>query len=280
VTQDLLTLNFFREEKSAMRIFESHCHLDDRSYAGDLDDVVQRARSAKIVAMLTVGTDGPSSGRAVVIADTYSDVYAAVGLHPHDAKGCDEETLSGLKALAQHAKVRAWGEIGLDFNRMYSPAKVQEHWFERQIESALEVGLPMIFHERDSRGRFKDILKAFWTNEHKGVVHCFSGNDDELDTYLDLGLNIGITGIVTMQSRGAGLRRMVQRIPAERLLVETDAPYLTPAPERNKIRRNEPAFVRSVLLKLAEVRGEALEELAAVIWSNTCRLFGVPENDR
>jgi TatD DNase family protein len=260
-----------------MRIFESHCHLDDRSYAGDLDDVVQSARSAQVCAMMTVGTDGPSSGRAVVIADRFPDVYAAVGLHPHDAKACSEETLSGMKALAEHAKVRAWGEIGLDFNRMYSPAKVQERWFERQIECALELGLPMIFHERDSGGRFKDILKSFWTSEYRGVVHCFSGSDADLDTYLDLGLNIGITGIVTMQSRGAGLRRMVRRIPAERILVETDAPYLTPAPERNKFRRNEPAFVRSVLLKLAEVRGEAPEELAAVIWSNTCRLFGLSE---
>ena len=261
-----------------MRIFESHCHLDDRSYIGDLDEVIQRARSAQVCAMMTVGTDGPSSGRAVVIADTYPDVYAAVGLHPHDAKACNEETLCGLKALAGHSKVLAWGEIGLDFDRMYSPAKVQERWFERQIESAVEVGLPMIFHERDSQGRFKDILKTFWTNEYKGVVHCFSGSDAELDVYLDLGLNIGITGIVTMQSRGAGLRRMVRRIPAERLLVETDAPYLTPAPERNKNRRNEPSFVRSVLLKLAEVRGEAPEELAAVVWANTCRLFGLPEN--
>jgi TatD DNase family protein len=263
-----------------MKIFESHCHLDDRSYADDLDNVIERARSAQICAMMTVGTDGPSSGRAVVLADTYPDVYAAVGLHPHDAKACDEETLGALKALTQHVKVRAWGEIGLDFNRMYSPAKVQERWFERQIESALELGLPMIFHERDSRGRFKDILRSFWTDEYKGVVHCFSGSEDELDVYLDLGLHIGITGIVTMKSRGAGLRRMVRRIPADRLLVETDAPYLTPAPERNKHRRNEPAFVRSVLLKLADVRGEASEELAAVIWSNTCRLFGVPENSR
>jgi TatD DNase family protein len=261
----------------AMKIFESHCHLDDRSYADDLDEVIKSAREAQVCAMLTVGTDGASSGRAVVIADAYPDVYAAVGLHPHDAKTCDEETLAALKALARHAKVRAWGEIGLDFNRMYSPAKVQERWFERQIESALAMKLPMIFHERDSRGRFKDILKSFWTGENKGVVHCFSGNDDELDAYLDLGLSIGITGIVTMQSRGAGLRRMVRRIPAERLLVETDAPYLTPAPERNKHRRNEPAFVRSVLLKLAEVRGEPPEELAQVIWSNSCRLFGIPE---
>ncbi len=258
-----------------MRIFESHCHLDDRSFADDLDAVVQRARAAQVMAMMVVGTDGPSSRRAVAIADKFPDVYTAVGLHPHDAKDCSENILSELKALAKHAKVRAWGEAGLDFNRMFSPQKDQEHWFIRQIEIAAELGLPMIFHERDSQGRFKDILSARWTARHGGVVHCFSGNDAELDGYLEMGLFIGITGILTMKTRGQDLRRMARRIPADRLLVETDAPYLTPTPERNKFRRNEPAFVRTVLLKLADLRAQEPAELAEVTWSNTCRLFGL-----
>ncbi len=260
-----------------MRIFESHCHLDDSAFSDDLDTVVQRARSAQVRAMMVVGTDGPSSRRAVAIAERYPDVYAAVGLHPHDAKACSEDILIDLKALAAHAKVRAWGETGLDFNRMYSPQKDQEHWFVRQLEIAAEIQLPMIFHERDSRGRFQDILKTHWTTRYKGVVHCFSGNDAELDAYLEMGLSIGITGILTMKARGQGLRDMARRIPADRLLVETDAPYLTPAPERNKVRRNEPAFVSTVLLKLAHLRGQDPADLAAVIWSNTCRLFGLPE---
>ena len=119
-----------------MRIFESHCHIDDRSFADDLDAVVQRARSAQVMAMMVVGTDGPSSRRAVAIADRYPDVYAAVGLHPHDAKACSENLVADLKSLARHAKVRAWGEAGLDFNRMFSPQKDQEDWFIRQIEIA------------------------------------------------------------------------------------------------------------------------------------------------
>jgi TatD DNase family protein len=261
-----------------MRIFESHCHIDDRSFADDLDAVVQRARSAQVMAMMVVGTDGPSSRRAVAIADRYPDVYAAVGLHPHDAKACSENLIADLNSLARHAKVRAWGEAGLDFNRMFSPQKVQEDWFIRQIEIAETLRLPMIFHERDSRGRFKDILKAHWTTRNRGVVHCFSGTETELDDYLEMGLFIGITGILTLKDRGESLRAMARRIPGDRLLVETDAPYLTPTPERNKFRRNEPAFVRTVLLKLAAVRSQDPLELAAETWSNTCRLFGLPED--
>lgn len=260
-----------------MRIFDSHCHLDDRSFLDDLDAVIQRARSARVLGMMVAGTDGASSRRAVAMADRYPDVYASIGLHPHDAQACSENILSDLRGLAAHPKVRAWGETGLDFNRMYSPQKDQEHWFVRQLEIAAELQLPMIFHERDSRGRFKDILKDRWTVRNTGVVHCFSGNTAELDAYLDMGLYIGITGILTMQGRGQGLRDMASRIPGDRLLVETDAPYLTPAPERNKFRRNEPAFVRTVLLKLAAVREQDPEELAAITWSNSCRLFSLPE---
>lgn len=258
-----------------MRIFESHCHLDDRSYSKDLDAVVQRARRARVHAMMVVGTDSASSHRAATIAEQYTDVYAAVGIHPHDAQACNENLLKDLQKLAGRPKVRAWGETGLDFNRMYSPREVQEHWFVRQLESAGQVQLPMIFHERDSGGRFGQLLKTCWSEHRKGVVHCFSGNDTELDDYLEMGLYIGITGILTMKDRGRGLREMVRRIPANRLLVETDAPYLTPAPERNRHRRNEPAFVRTVLLKLAAVRGQDPEEMAAVTWSNACRLFNL-----
>ena len=198
-----------------------------------------------------------------------------MGLHPHDARACSEEILQGLRRLALHPQVKAWGETGLDFNRMYSPQSEQEHWFARQLDIAAELGLPMIFHERDSRGRFLDMLKARWTPERTGVVHCFSGDRAELEACLDLGLYIGITGILTVQSRGQDLRNLVGLIPGDRLLVETDAPYLTPTPERNKYRRNEPAFVRRVLEKLAAVRGEDSETLAAAVWENTCRVFGM-----
>jgi TatD DNase family protein len=202
-------------------------------------------------------------------------VYAAVGIHPHDAKSCDEDVLRTLKNFAGDSSVRAWGEIGLDFNRMFSPKNIQERWLIRQLEISNEMKLPVIFHERDSNGRLIDILKSHFTTGQNGVVHCFSGSEDELKQYLDLGLYIGITGILTIKGRGSDLRKMAPLIPGDRILIETDAPYLTPTPERNHTQRNEPAFVRSVLLKLANVRREDPASLAETLWNNTCQLYGV-----
>ncbi len=258
-----------------MKLFDSHCHLNDQSYAKDFDRVLGRMTEAGVAAAMVVGIDRKDSEKAVRLAAAHAGFYAAVGVHPHDAKSCSEETLQALKALAGHPMVRAWGETGLDFNRMFSPRDVQELWFTRQIECADELDLPLIFHERDSGGRFLEILKAAGGNRRRGVVHCFSGSRVELDAYLELGYHIGITGILTIEKRGADLRALVPRIPAERLLIETDAPYLTPAPQKNKTRRNEPAFVRQTLLKLAEVRNEDPEALAETTWNNACRLFGV-----
>jgi len=258
-----------------MNIFDSHCHLDDNSYRGDLDQVIQRARQSDVNAMMAVGIDLGTSQTAVAIAEKHDDIYASLGVHPHDARRCSEDILTRLKSLAGHPKVKAWGETGLDFNRMHSPRKEQEHWFARQLENADALGLPMIFHERDSDGRFLEILRAHWHEKRKGVVHCFSGSRSDLEHYLEMGLFIGITGILTIKKRGASLRDMVKHIPDDRLLVETDAPYLTPTPERNKHRRNEPAFVRTVLFKLAEVRQQAPEEMAGITWSNTKRLFDI-----
>jgi TatD DNase family protein len=258
-----------------MRIFDSHCHLDDAVFDGDRAAVLLRAHAAGVRAMLVAGISLASSLKAVRLAEKEAGVYAAVGVHPHDVKHCSTAQLSELRRLAGRPAVHAWGEIGLDFNRMYSPRSDQEHWFLRQLEMADALDLPLIFHERDSGGRFLTLLQSRPRPARRGVVHCFSGSDDELDAYLSVGLHIGITGILTLQGRGAALRRMVTRIPLQRLLVETDAPYLTPAPEKNRTRRNEPAFVKSTLLCLAEVRGEAPEVLAAAVWENTCRLFGV-----
>ena len=258
-----------------MKIFDSHCHLDDRSYNKDRDTVLDRATGAGVTRIMIVGIDEKSSRKAVHLAQSYSPCFASVGVHPHVAKNCDENTLSSLTELAASSRVKAWGETGLDFNRMYSPRKDQEKWFIRQLDVARKLDLPLIFHERDSKGRFFEILSSHCPPGLKGVVHCFSGNRKELERYLDFGLYIGITGILTIKTRGEDLRRLVTEIPAERLLVETDAPYLTPAPEKNRTRRNEPAFVKSVLLKLAQVRDEDPESMAEKIWANTCRLYGI-----
>jgi TatD DNase family protein len=183
--------------------------------------------------------------------------------------------LEGLVSLTRNPEVRAWGEIGLDFNRMYAPRDEQEKCFVQQLETAAESGLPLIFHERDSGGRFLELLRTCPPPAGAAVIHCFSGDRAELMNYLNLGYFIGITGIVTLKERGEFLRRLIPEIPATQLVVETDAPYLTPETERRRLRRNEPAFVRSVLIKIAEVRGEDPEDLARVIFDNTCRLYRI-----
>jgi len=258
-----------------MKIFDSHCHLDDKAYRKDLVQVIDRARQAGVARMMIVGVNKKTAERAVELAESHPGIYASLGFHPHDASQCGEDELDFLTALAQNQRVRAWGEIGLDYNRMYSPREDQERWFVRQLQIAAELNLPVIFHERDTHGRFLEILKTDFKNESAGVVHCFSGTAPELEHYLDLGLYIGITGILTLRARGADLRKMVRQIPANRLVVETDAPYLTPAPEKYHTRRNEPAFVKSVLLKLAEVREEDPAQLAQTVWDNTCSLYNL-----
>lgn len=259
-----------------MKLFDSHCHLnDDRAFARDLDRVVENARAAGVVAMMTVGITEKTSRRAIQIAETYEGCFASVGIHPHDAKQGSDTAMENLENLARHPKVRAWGETGLDFNRMFSPAEIQEKWFVRQVEAAAGLGLPVIFHERDSGGRFLELLRTRAPRGIKGVVHCFSGTRAEMEQYLEMGFSIGITGILTIPKRGEKLRELAAHIPEDRLMIETDAPYLTPAPEKNRFRRNEPAFVKSVLEKLAETRNTDPGHLARITWENTCRLFNI-----
>lgn len=258
-----------------MRFFDSHCHLDDHSYTKDFENMLNKADKANVKGMMTVGVTERSSEICVHIAEQHEGVYASVGIHPHDAKECSEDVLKRLEKLSKSPKVKAWGETGLDFNRMHSPKDIQEKWFVRQLELADKTGLPLIFHERDSEGRFLEILRHHDSKKRSGVVHCFSGDKNELESYLDLGLYIGITGIITMSERGEGLRDLVKFIPSDRLLIETDAPYLTPAPHKNKTRRNEPSFVPAVLMKIAEVTGVSPESLAETVWDNTCRLYQI-----
>ncbi|OGP62927.1 MAG: hydrolase TatD [Deltaproteobacteria bacterium RBG_13_49_15] len=258
-----------------MNIFDSHCHLDDPAFNKDVGEVIDRARKAGVTGMLIAGIDRISSEKALSIARSFDGVYTSVGFHPHDSKTCSEEDLDHLKMLVRDSKVCAWGEIGLDFNRMFSPREIQEKWFVKQIEIATELDLPIILHERDTRGRLIEILKTHGQKGRPAVVHCFSGNRNELRAYLDFGYSIGITGIVTQNERGSDLQKLCGTIPMERLLIETDAPYLTPLPEKKNTRRNEPAFVRSVLSKLARIRKEDPERLADATWKNTCRLFRI-----
>jgi len=258
-----------------MKLFDSHCHLDDRTFEKDWSAVLERMAANDVAAALIAGINADRSAKGLALAEGRPGLYAAVGIHPHDASSCNTKVLSTLQNLAANPNVRAWGEIGLDFNRMYSPQDIQEKWFLQQLAIADELGLPLIFHERDSQGRLLELLDQHPHSRRTGVVHCFSGTNAELERYLEKGFYIGITGILTIQQRGRLLRSQVAMVPPERLLIETDAPYLTPAPQKNRHRRNEPAFVKSVLLKLADVTRTDVDTLADTIWDNTCRLFGI-----
>ncbi len=259
-----------------MHIFDTHCHLSDTVFSTDMNALVDRAAAAGVRDIMLVGICLDDSRKTLALAETRPEFHAAVGIHPHDAASCSKDALRELAELSRHPKVRAWGEIGLDFNRMRSPRPVQEKWFAAQLEAAGDAGLPVIFHERDSGGRFLDMLRVLGPPPAGGVVHCFSGSREEMTAYLDLGLMIGITGILTIRGRGAGLRELAADAPLDRMVVETDAPYLTPAPARNKFRRNEPAFVRHTLHRLAEVRGMDAKDLAPVIYANSRRLYRLP----
>ncbi|WP_133434038.1 TatD family hydrolase, partial [Desulfonema ishimotonii] len=220
-----------------MILFDSHCHLDDSSYDKDIDSVFNRAKQEGVTALMLVGINLETTRKAVAIAKGRDNIVTSAGIHPHDASTCSSQVIDTLIAMAQKNDcIKAWGETGLDFNRMYSPQKDQEDCFCAQLGIASELDLPLIFHERDSKGRFYEILKAEAPKTRKGVVHCFSGTKEEMFKYLDLGYYIGITGILTIQKRGALLRELAPLVPEDRLLVETDAPYLTPAPIKNKVR--------------------------------------------
>lgn len=258
-----------------MRLFDSHSHIDDSCFDNDFNEMLQRAEQRDIKAIMVVGITPETTKKAIHLAEKHEHIFTSVGMHPHYAEQCSEEIIEEFKRLACHNSVRAWGEAGLDFNRMHSPKADQEKWFLRQIEAADEMDMPMIFHERDSEGRFLEILESMKHKDRGGVVHCFSGSKQEMFKYLDLGYHIGITGILTIQQRGRALRDLAVHIPQDRILIETDAPYLTPTPMKNKVRRNEPSFVHYVLLKLAEIKKVDLESLASDIWNNTCQLYRI-----
>lgn len=258
-----------------MKLFDSHCHLNMKDYDKDIDKVIKRASDAGVVAAMVVGIDLESSRRAMEIAQTYPTCFASVGIHPHDASECSESVLKALEDLASSGSVSAWGEIGLDYNRMYSSKADQQRWFTRQLDIALKRQMPVIIHERDTGGELLAAIKTNFESAVKGVVHCFGGNKNDLYGYLDLGLSIGITGILTQKQRGRDLRNLIKSIPIERILIETDAPFLTPHPEKKQYRRNEPAFLTSVFHKLQNVVGMQMETLAAVLWENTCRTFEI-----
>ncbi|MEL1134856.1 TatD family hydrolase [Desulfitobacterium sp. THU1] len=252
-------------------IWDTHAHLDDPRYEGDFQQVLENMKLAQITRVTNVGFDLPSSERSVRLAHHYESIYAAIGVHPHDAQGATGATWERLSELAQEDKVIAWGEIGLDYYRDLSPRKIQQEVFIRQIELADQAGLPIIIHNRDAH---QDLLNIVKTHNPRmgGVFHCYSGSWEMAKILLKLGFYISFAGPLTFKNNRNTVE-VAKHVPLDRFLVETDSPYLTPEPYRGK--RNEPARVREVVARLGEIRGMEIDEVAQLAFENGNRLFGL-----
>jgi len=260
-------------------IIDSHCHLDDSCFAMDRDAVLERARAAGVDCVVSIGTgDGPPNLEAgIAVAERYDCVYATVGVHPHDAAKSQPGTMKRLEALLRHPKVIALGEIGLDYHYDNSPRDVQRAVFAEQLAVALAAGKPVVIHTRDAWEDTFQILETNWVREAGGIMHCFTGGPKEAEQSLNLGFHISFSGIVTYP-RSMEIQQAARVVPLERLLVETDAPYLAPVPHRGK--RNEPAFVVETARRLAELREEPFETLAETTSRNWYDLVRVDRPGR
>lgn len=252
-------------------------NLTHRSFGSDLPTVLRRAQDAGVVHMVVTGTSLEGSARAIELAEAHPGLLSATaGVHPHHAKHWDGDAPGRIEALAAHPQVLAIGECGLDFDRDFSPRPAQERCFAAQLELAARSGLPVFLHERKAHARFVEILAEHRPQLRDAVVHCFTGTKAELHRYLDLDLHIGITGWICDERRGSHLRELVGSIPPGRLMLETDAPFLTPRDLGPKPpRRNEPAFLPHVAGAVARARGESVAALAETSTATACMFFGL-----
>jgi TatD DNase family protein len=240
-------------------------------------ETLERARQAGVAQIVVTGTTVDETMAAIRIAERFG-LYATAGVHPHHARDCGPHTVPALRELAKHPRIVAIGECGLDFNRNYSPHPDQEKWFVAQLQLGLSLNKPLFLHSRDAHPRFYQILKHHKVTQ--AVAHCFTGERDELRAYLELDLYVGITGWICDERRGRHLLDLVKEVPRERLLLETDSPYLTPRDlkPQPRARRNEPAFLPHIARTVARALGRPVEELAADATRNALRLFGLSES--
>jgi TatD DNase family protein len=248
-----------------VKLVDSHCHLDDPKFDPDREETIARARAAGVETLMAIGTgQGPPDLEAAIrLADRYLFIYATVGVHPHDASKATEETFASLRRLARHPKVRAIGEIGLDYHYDFSPRDVQRAVFTRQLEIAAEIQKPIVIHTREAWADTLALLGENWRGG--GIMHCFTGGPREAEEALALGFHLSFGGVLTFP-KAENVREAARLAPPDRLLVETDCPYLAPAPHRGK--RNEPAFMTETVRRLAEVRGQPVEEISSLTSAN------------
>lgn len=252
-----------------MTLIDSHCHLDHEKFAADLDGVLSRAADAGVARILCIGTgDGPPElDRAIRLAEQHDQILATVGVHPHEAAKVTAETYTDLRRLGAHSKVVAYGEIGLDYHYDFSPRGVQQEVFIEQLKLARELALPVIIHTREAWDDTVHILREHWSGP--GIFHCFSGDAAQASEALEMGFHLAFGGVLTFKT-AENVREAAKITPEDRLLIETDAPFLAPIPYRGK--RNEPFMMTETLKKLAEVRGSDPEHIAALTTANFQRL--------
>jgi len=248
-------------------LIDTHAHLDMEEFKEDLPGVLARAMESGVAEIISIGIDSPSSAKALELAGKYNFIYSTVGYHPHNAEEVDLGILKDLAELASAPKVVAWGEIGLDFFRRRSSPESQLRAFERQLDIAGDLGLPVIVHDRDAHEQIYEILRK---RKLAGVIHCFSGDYTMAGRFLDIGFYLSIPGTVTYKKANL-VREVAARMPLDRLLVETDAPFLAPVPHRGK--RNEPAFVKDTAQEIARLREMDFQDLARATSENAKSLF-------
>lgn len=257
-------------------LIDSHAHLHFKDFKGEIPQVIDRARQAGVMTILNVGTDLESSREAIEVARTHPDIYAAVGIHPHEAAKIQEGELDLLKSLAKDPKVVAIGEVGLDYYYEHSPRETQLKALSRFVRLAGETKLPLIIHCREAFGDCFEIMDREQGWKRGGVFHCFTGDWTVAQKILENGFYLSFSGILTFKKPG-NLIEVAQKAPLDKILIETDSPYLAPEPHRGK--RNEPAYVQLVAQRLAEVRGVSLAVIEAAVATNLKELFGIPKSD-
>lgn len=251
---------------------DSHAHLDDDRFNEDRDSIIEAIRKNDIDIVVNIGADLSSSIRSIKLSEEYDFIYAVVGVHPHDAKTMDDNTINLIKTFAAKEKVVAIGEIGLDYYYDNSPRDIQKKRFIEQIELAKDLDMPIVVHTRDAAGDTMEIIKNAQDGRLRGVMHCYSGSVEQAFEYIDLGFYISLGGPVTFKNSRVS-KEVAKAIPLDKMMIETDSPYLTPEPYRGK--RNNPMYVKYVAEKIAELREVSIEEIGRVTSENTKRLFNI-----
>ena len=255
---------------AGVNVIDTHCHLDMISSGEDIDAIISRAAASGVSRIITIGIDLESSKKAIEIAEKYDDVFATVGIHPHNVEQLKDSSYDELEKLCDNSKVVAYGEIGLDFVKQYAPQDIQLEHYARQVALAKKKGLPLVIHDREAHDKILQILKREAPFAAAGVMHCFSGDLHLANQVLDLGFLISLPGVVTFNKANT-LHEVAQKIPLEKLILETDAPFLAPEPYRG--RTNLPEYILYTAKKVADLRGITVGEVASTTTDNAQKLF-------